>query len=272
MPDPSCFRSGTRDRLRSQPRTRGFARSARPPASQMSGQPPARRASNGCKECRLALRRAEEIERRCGASTHQGICAEAGGYPYVGVEEILSAPAPLIVALDQVQDPQNLGSICRAGRVRGRDGCGDPRAALGRGHADGVQDLRRRGRASARSRGCATSPTSWPRRARPDCWCYGAGASVAEGRSKVIYDAPDYSGGVVLVLGSEGSGLRPRVAARMRSAGLAAATRAYGVARCCCRRGGAAVRDLAHRAKRRLTRLHNCAKLPSITLNLRLTP
>jgi 23S rRNA (guanosine2251-2'-O)-methyltransferase len=41
------------------------------------------------------------------------------------------------------------------------------------------------------------------------CWCYGA--SLAEGA--VAYDTPDYSGGVALVLGSEGSGLRPRVAA-----------------------------------------------------------
>ena len=41
------------------------------------------------------------------------------------------------------------------------------------------------------------------------CWCYGA-----SGEAKVAYDKPDYSGGgVVLVLGSEGHGLRPRVAA-----------------------------------------------------------
>jgi 23S rRNA (guanosine2251-2'-O)-methyltransferase len=47
------------------------------------------------------------------------------------------------------------------------------------------------------------------------CWCYGAsarGAGSAE-RQPVSYDSPDYGGGgVVLVLGSEGSGLRPRVA------------------------------------------------------------
>jgi 23S rRNA (guanosine2251-2'-O)-methyltransferase len=40
------------------------------------------------------------------------------------------------------------------------------------------------------------------------CWCYGAAAGAA-----VSYDAPDYAGGVVLVLGAEGRGLRPRVAA-----------------------------------------------------------
>jgi 23S rRNA (guanosine2251-2'-O)-methyltransferase len=40
------------------------------------------------------------------------------------------------------------------------------------------------------------------------CWCYGADAAAT-----VPYDAPDFAGGVVLVLGSEGRGLRPRVAA-----------------------------------------------------------
>ena len=39
------------------------------------------------------------------------------------------------------------------------------------------------------------------------CWCYGA-----DGASPTSYDEPDYRGGVVLVLGAEGSGLRPRVA------------------------------------------------------------
>ena len=39
------------------------------------------------------------------------------------------------------------------------------------------------------------------------CWCYGAAAGA-----RTPYDAPDYRGGVVLVLGAEGRGLRPRVA------------------------------------------------------------
>jgi len=46
------------------------------------------------------------------------------------------------------------------------------------------------------------------------CWCYGASAEPAGKRAPIPYDAPDYRGaGVVLVLGSEGRGLRPRVAA-----------------------------------------------------------
>ena len=44
---------------------------------------------------------------------------------------------------------------------------------------------------------------------REEAWVYGA--STAAGA--VPYDQPDYRGRVVLVLGSEGRGLRPRVAA-----------------------------------------------------------
>ena len=39
------------------------------------------------------------------------------------------------------------------------------------------------------------------------CWCYGAATDA-----RTCYRAPDYRGGVVLVLGAEGRGLRPRVA------------------------------------------------------------
>jgi len=42
---------------------------------------------------------------------------------------------------------------------------------------------------------------------RAEAWVYGADAEA-----RVTYDQPDYSGRVVLVLGSEGKGLRPRVA------------------------------------------------------------
>jgi len=154
------------------------------------------------------LRTAEEIERRCGASTHQGICAEAGGYPYLGVDELLSADAPWIVVLDQIQDPHNLGSICRSAECVGATGVVIPerRSAevtptVCKTSAGAVEHLR-----VARTRNVA----DFLAQAREaDCWVYGA--SVAEGA--VPYDSPDYGGGVVLVLGSEGSGLRPRVAA-----------------------------------------------------------
>ena len=156
----------------------------------------------------VAVRRAsaEEIERRCGSATHQGVCATVGGYPYVSSAELLRGEAPLLVALDQVQDPQNLGSICRSAECAGAGGVVIPERRAAevtpaecKASAGAVEHLR-----IARVRNVA----DFLGEARAaGCWCYGASAEA-----KVAYDTPDYRGGVVLVLGSEGRGLRPRVA------------------------------------------------------------
>lgn len=151
----------------------------------------------------------EEIERRCGSGSHQGVCADAGRYPYDSADRLLAGAQPLIVALDQIQDPQNLGSICRTAECAGAAGVVIPERraaevtpAVCKASAGAVEHL-----SVARVRNVADFLAD----ARcADCWCYGA--SGDDDRA-VAYDAPDYAGsGVVVVLGSEGSGLRPRVA------------------------------------------------------------
>ncbi len=163
-------------------------------------------------DVQVQLASAQEIERRCGSAAHQGVCADAGAYPYAGAEQLLKGADPLIVALDQVQDPQNLGSICRTAECVGAAGVVIPERrsaevtpAVCKASAGAVEHL-----AVARVRNMADFLTE----ARSaGCWCYGASAGASGGRASVPYDTPDYSGaGVVLVLGSEGSGLRPRVA------------------------------------------------------------
>jgi len=188
----------------------------------------------------------EEIERRCGSTAHQGICAEAGGYPYASAGELLAGENPLVVALDQVQDPQNLGSICRTAECVGATGVVIPERrsaevtpAVCKASAGAVEHIR-----VARVRNIADFLIE---AREAGCWSYGASAPVESPASKspesVMYTAPDYSGGIVLVLGSEGSGLRPRVASacdrlvslplhgRMESLGVAAAASAllYGI-------------------------------------------
>ena len=64
----------------------------------------------------------DDVARRCGSAAHQGICAEAGPYPYARGQDLLAASDPLIVALDEVQDPQNLGAICRSAECAGATG------------------------------------------------------------------------------------------------------------------------------------------------------
>jgi 23S rRNA (guanosine2251-2'-O)-methyltransferase len=184
---------------------------------------------------------AEEIERRCGSPAHQGVCAHAGAYPYADAQELLRIEAPLLVALDQIQDPQNLGSICRTAECAGAAGVVIPERrsaevtpAVCKASAGAVEHL-----PVARVRNLADFLLETR---EAGCWSYGAsapagtsdgdgiaadgGSSVEErsaharaagaargARAPVPYDAPDYRGGVVLVLGSEGQGLRPRVAA-----------------------------------------------------------
>jgi 23S rRNA (guanosine2251-2'-O)-methyltransferase len=156
---------------------------------------------------------ADEIESRCGSSAHQGVCAHAGAYPYVSGHELLAGESPLLVALDQVQDPQNLGSICRTAECVGAAGVAIPERraaevtpAVCKASAGAVEHLR-----VARVRNMADFLAD---AREAGCWCYGASARDAAGeRTSVAYDVPDYrGGGVVLVLGSEGAGLRPRVA------------------------------------------------------------
>ena len=49
---------------------------------------------------------ASELTRLAGSPDHQGIVAEVDPYPYADPDSLLDRPDALVVALDQVQDPQ----------------------------------------------------------------------------------------------------------------------------------------------------------------------
>jgi 23S rRNA (guanosine2251-2'-O)-methyltransferase len=150
---------------------------------------------------------AEELEQRCGVSSHQGICAEVAPFRYATAEQLLSAERPLIVALDQVQDPQNLGSVCRTAECAGATGIVIPERrsatvtpAVCKASAGAVEHIPV---AEVRN---LTDFLSDAKTA--GLWCYGADAGARDS-----YETIDYADRLVLVLGSEGRGLRPRVAA-----------------------------------------------------------
>lgn len=68
-----------------------------------------------------------ELDRLGGAANHQGLAGEVSGYPYVQMEHVLAAArqegtAPLVVLLDHIQDPQNLGSLLRTVEAAGVHG------------------------------------------------------------------------------------------------------------------------------------------------------
>ena len=149
----------------------------------------------------------EEITARCGSEAHQGVCAEVDPYPYAEAARLLAAPDALLVALDEVTDPQNLGAVCRTAECAGATGVVVPErrsaevtGAVCKASAGAVEHL-----PVARVRNLADFLAAAK---EAGAWCYGAAAGA-----RTSYDRPDYSGPVVIVLGAEGRGLRPRVAA-----------------------------------------------------------
>ena len=196
-------------------------RSSSPPASVVYGQNPVREALRGRRRvhriwalhpeewprARATDATAAEIERLCGSPDHQGVCAEADPYPYADAADLLAAPEAIIAALDEVTDPQNLGAICRTAECAGATGVVIPERrsaavtpAVCKASAGAVEHL-----PVARVRNLADFLGEAK---AAGLWTYGAAAGA-----RTSYDAPDYSGGVVVVLGAEGRGLRPRVAA-----------------------------------------------------------
>ena len=149
----------------------------------------------------------EELERLCGSPDHQGVVAEVDPFPYADPADVLAPEDALVVALDQVQDPQNLGAICRSAEAAGASGVVLPERggaqvtpAVCRASAGAVEHL-----AVARVRNLADFLAAAK---REGAWTYGAEAGAG-----TPHWEPDYNGRVVLVLGSEGKGLRPRVRA-----------------------------------------------------------
>jgi 23S rRNA (guanosine2251-2'-O)-methyltransferase len=149
----------------------------------------------------------EEIERRSRSLDHQGVCADVSEFVYAEAEELLAADSGLVVVLDQIQDPQNLGAICRTAEAAGADGIVIPERrsaevtpAVAKASAGAIEHL-----PVARVRNLADFLAGAKRAGR---WCYGADAAAG-----MPYDAVDYAAAAVLVLGAEGRGLRPRVSA-----------------------------------------------------------
>jgi 23S rRNA (guanosine2251-2'-O)-methyltransferase len=147
------------------------------------------------------------IAQRSGSDAHQGVCADVEEYRYADAAALLQAPDPVLVALDEVTDPQNLGAVCRTAECSGATGVILPERrsatvtpAVCKASAGAVEHL-----AVAQVRNLADFLADAK---AAGCWTYGAAAGARTG-----YRDVDWRGGVVLVLGAEGRGLRPRVAA-----------------------------------------------------------
>lgn len=142
-----------------------------------------------------------------GTDDHQGIVAEVGSFPYAAPHELFDGvDAPFVLCLDQVTDPHNLGAISRVADASGATGILIPEhrsavvtAAVCKASAGAVEHVR-----IAR---CTNLADSIQQAKSAAVWAYGASE-----RGERLYTDVDLGGGVLIVLGSEGAGLRPRVA------------------------------------------------------------
>jgi 23S rRNA (guanosine2251-2'-O)-methyltransferase len=154
---------------------------------------------------RVQVKQERELTDAVGTRDHQGIAAWCEPYPYADAYELAAGHRPLLVCLDQVSDPRNLGAVCRSAECAGATGVVVP--SHGSAH---VTPAVCRASAGAVEHLPVAVVTNLARFLgdvkRGDLWVLGtagnAGASLWQ---------TDLSGGVVLAFGAEGRGLRPLV-------------------------------------------------------------
>jgi 23S rRNA (guanosine2251-2'-O)-methyltransferase len=147
----------------------------------------------------------ERLDGLAGSGDHQGVVAEVEPYRYADPGQLLGHERPLLVALDEVTDPHNLGAVARVCEGAGADGLLITRrrsaavtAAVCRASAGAVEHL-----PIALVENLADTLL---RARRPGLWTYAADVDADS-----PYDGNDYRDGTLFVLGAEGRGLRPRV-------------------------------------------------------------
>ena len=160
------------------------------------------------RKVRIEPRSRAELQVLSRGLRDQGILAIAGEYPYVGLEALLEPQphAPLLVALDQIQDPHNLGAIVRSavafkadGVITLKDRAAPVTPVTVRASAGATEQAR-----IARVTNLARTLGELRKRGLQIVGLAGEGTSA-------LIDVPFESPGRVLVIGSEGSGLRPLV-------------------------------------------------------------
>lgn len=149
---------------------------------------------------------ASTLEQRLGDVAHQGVAADITPLPPWDEDQLLqalqSASAPLLLALDGVQDPHNLGAC-----LRSADACGALAVIVPKDRAAQLTATARKVAAGAAETTPVVSVTNLVRTLKlmkdAGLWIVGADAAGEQPAPAV-----DLKGPVVLVLGAEGGGLR----------------------------------------------------------------
>ncbi len=152
----------------------------------------------------------QKLDRLAGTDRHQGVVAVVADFRYAAVEDLLAAAAAsgrpaLLVVLDGVEDPHNLGAIIRSAHALGAHG-----VVIPKDRAVGVTPAAAKASAGAVERCPVARVTNVAKTLEhlkeAGVWSV---ALAADGERPL--SALDLRGPTALVLGSEGEGLRPLV-------------------------------------------------------------
>src|SRR5439155_1206262 len=146
------------------------------------------------------------LQQLLGDVAHQGVAADITPLPPWSEDALLaalqSASAPLLLALDGVQDPHNLGAC-----LRSADACGALAVIVPRDRAAQLTATVRKVAVGAAETTPVVAVTNLVRTLKllkeASLWVIGADTEGAKPAHEV-----DLTGGIVLVLGAEGAGLR----------------------------------------------------------------
>ncbi|MGC4804053.1 23S rRNA (guanosine(2251)-2'-O)-methyltransferase RlmB [Micromonospora sp. DT233] len=147
-----------------------------------------------------------ELDRMTGGVLHQGVGLQVPPFAYESFDDLIAASleqaAPLLVALDGVTDPRNLGAVIRSAAAFGAQGVFVPER-----RAAGITATAWRTSAGAAARVPVAQVTNLTRSLKA---CKDAGFMVvgldADGETD-LYDLEAAVGPLVVVVGSEGRGL-----------------------------------------------------------------
>jgi 23S rRNA (guanosine2251-2'-O)-methyltransferase len=154
---------------------------------------------------RLQIKPERELTEAAGTRDHQGVLAWCEPYRYADAYELTAAERPLLACLDQVTDPRNLGAVARSAEGAGATGVVVP----AHGSARVTPAVCRASAGAVEHLPVAVVPNlaRWLNEVKgPALWAYAAAADGDQGLWEAGLD-----GGVALVFGAEGKGVRPLV-------------------------------------------------------------
>ena len=154
---------------------------------------------------RVQVKQERELTEAAQTRDHQGVLAWVEPYRYADPHELAAVERPLLIALDQVTDPHNLGAVIRTAEGAGATGVIVPAhgsaqvtPAVARASAGAVEHL---------PVGVVTNLARFLGDVKSgELWVVGAAGDAP----RSMWQA-DLAGGLALVFGAEGKGLRPLV-------------------------------------------------------------